>query len=227
MVVHSCNQNTELPFWDTWVSKSQDVVFTLRLWNVRNYDGRVTLSDLMVCLTLYFITAWSARMNTYFLNLSQVKVNEILWFSWYPSLYMSSDLLPCKRTQDIIASQYLLMRPREVTQQPGQDFIQLQEWHTRGTMNSQSLTKLLLDTPKVWIVLPRNVDSGINKLALLWADFAIMWESFNSNLTQLQESSLSVQHLPVYPAQQGAVLSPFLVLSDLISKVSLILSDTL
>lgn len=134
-------------------------------------------------------------MNTYFLNLSQVKVNEILWFSWYPSLYMSSDLLPCKRTQDIIASQRLLMRPREATQQPGQDFIHLQEWHTRGTLNSLSLTKLPLDTPKVWTVLPRNVDSGINKLALLWADFChVIWESFNSNLTQFQGSRQHSAH---------------------------------
>lgn len=94
------------------------------------------MSDLMICLTLYFMTALSARMNTYFLNLSQVKVNEILWFSWHPSLYMSSDLFPCKRTQDIIARQHLLMRPREATQQPGQDFVHLQEGHTRGTMDS-------------------------------------------------------------------------------------------
>lgn len=161
-----------MPFWETWVSKSQDIVFMLRsLWNVRNYDGRITLGDLVVCLALYFITVWSARTNTYFLNLSQVKVNEILWFSWYPSLYMSSNLLPCKRTQDIIASQCLLMRPREVTQQPGQDFVHLQEWHTRGTVSSLSLAKLLLDPPKGRIVLPRNAGSGINKVALLWADF--------------------------------------------------------
>lgn len=100
---------------------------------------RLRVDDLMVHFTLFTMNGRSGRANTYFFNVSQVKVNEILQFIWHPTLPVQSDLSPCKRAQDFIARQRFLMRTRETAHQPGEDFIQLWEGHTRGTTKSLSL----------------------------------------------------------------------------------------
>lgn len=100
---------------------------------------RLRVDDLMVHFTLFTMNGRSGRANTYFFNVSQVKVNEILQFIWHPTLPVQPDLSPCKRAQDLVARQRFLMRTRETAHQPGEDFIQLREGHTRGTTKSLSL----------------------------------------------------------------------------------------
>lgn len=83
--------------------------------------------DSMIHVDLFPHDCVTGQKKTYFFNVIQVEVNEILRLLWRSTLHVHLDLSPCKVAQDIITNQSLLMRPRDMVHQPGEDFIELWE----------------------------------------------------------------------------------------------------